>query len=579
MNERAVLQNQSYRASSVRACRRGAPRDSKTINRSILPLVVATIILMGGYVPLEGESAGFRKIRNPDPLMATRRDIDHGLPTLVLDLSTIDTNDYAWKYHYVNNIPVSGLEGFGLLSGDLNENDKVEVYGLYLEQFQPEGSTRIYELTDSTTWQLQYIYPPRTGVIENIDDIDQNGLVEVYGRYGDSLSIFEQSTQTDYPILSKFCYRLYYGDAVGIPNEIYDVNSDGKEDLVYRGSEPDSIMTSLHKNYIAEYDTQVQNFSVIWSIHLPPRDTICADFCTLNMAVGDFDTDNRTEFVTSAFAGNAYVAEHVSGDSFSVTWSDSLSNAGRVGSGDVDGNGLEEFFVGGTQLEQDGLFHMRINAFERTADNSYEPYFEFDIFPVGYFSADLYQTADLDLDGQKELLISFKPGVVIIKGIGEHQYDLFYYKYVASADGLSAGDVDGDSIPELFVSRFFSGGQGVVTQTEVYRLDSILLGVGSASEPTPIQFRLYQNYPNPFNSSTTIPYVLEQNSHVRLAIFDLRGREVVTLVDEGQSAGSHAVQWEGLGWKGGGEALASGVYIYQLRVGNRSVAKKLLLLR
>lgn len=533
---------------------------------------ISALFIRGSHVANQGQTP----FRHLNSVVSPRGKTHDGLPTLTLNLAAIDTNAFAWKYHYVSTIPVSGLEGFGLLSGDINQNNRVEVYGLYLEQNQAEGSTRIYELTDSASWDLQDIYPPRTGVIENIDDIDQNGLIEVYGRYGDSLSVFEQTSPASYPILLKFRYRAF---AVAIPDELYDMNGDGDKELVYRGEESDSSSGWLNKNYIAEYDTQAQNFSVLWSVHLPPNDTLCADFCTLNMAAGDFDADSLAEFVTSAFAGNVYSVEHVVGDSFSVVWSDSLSGAGRVGAGDVDGNGLEEFFVGGTQLEQDGLFHMRIDAYERTADNTYEPYFEFDIFPVGYFSADLYQTVDLDLDGQKELLISFKPGVVIIKGIGEHQYDLFYYKYVTFADGLSAADVDGDSIPELLVSRFFTEGQGAVKQTEVYRLDTTLLSAESLPEPVPSQFTLYQNYPNPFNSSTTITYFLDRNSHVRLTIFDLGGREVVTLVDDVQSAGSHAVQWEGSGRKGGGEALTSGVYIYQLRMGNRSVAKKLLLLR
>jgi hypothetical protein len=298
------------------------------------------------------------------------------------------------------------------------------------------------------------------------------------------------------------------------------------------------------------------------------------------MSPGDFDGDDRAEFVTSTFAGDVFVVEHVSGDSFAVVWSDSLSSAGRVGAGDVDANGFEEFFVGGTQLEQDGFYHMRIYAYEAVGDNSYEPYFEFNIFPKGYFSVDLYQTADVDNDGQVELLISFKPGILIIKGTGiEHQYALFYYKYVSFADGLSVGDIDADNIPELFVSKFVTGGPMIITQTEVYRLDSMLLDIDGDIEPSPNTFTLYQNYPNPFNSNTTFTYFLKDGSHIELTVFDIDGGEVVNLVNEWQGPGAHTVQWDGRSRKGGGEILATGVYICRLQAGSLSVAKKVILLR
>ncbi len=89
-----------------------------------------------------------------------------------------------------------------------------------------------------------------------------------------------------------------------------------------------------------------------------------------------------------------------------------------------------------------------------------------------------------------------------------------------------------------------------------------------------VAFRLGQNYPNPFNPSTIIAYTLSGSAHVRLAIYDITGREVRTLVDQDQSAGSYSVQWNAL--EHGSSALASGVYIARLQVGDRVASKKML---
>lgn len=88
----------------------------------------------------------------------------------------------------------------------------------------------------------------------------------------------------------------------------------------------------------------------------------------------------------------------------------------------------------------------------------------------------------------------------------------------------------------------------------------------------PLEFILYPNYPNPFNPSTVISYQLPVRSFVSLKICDLLGREVETLVSEGESAGDYAVKWNAMGF-------ASGVYIARLTAGNYVASQKLLLMK
>lgn len=85
-------------------------------------------------------------------------------------------------------------------------------------------------------------------------------------------------------------------------------------------------------------------------------------------------------------------------------------------------------------------------------------------------------------------------------------------------------------------------------------------------------FHLYQNYPNPFNPSTTITYQLPKNGNVTLKIFDILGNEVKTLVNEQKEMGRYTVQFDA-------SSLASGMYVYRLRVNDYISTKKMLLLK
>ncbi|MGB7063136.1 MAG: SBBP repeat-containing protein [Candidatus Zixiibacteriota bacterium] len=93
----------------------------------------------------------------------------------------------------------------------------------------------------------------------------------------------------------------------------------------------------------------------------------------------------------------------------------------------------------------------------------------------------------------------------------------------------------------------------------------------------PSEFDLSQNYPNPFNPTTKIEFTLAKSGFVTLQIYDVLGRKVRTLVSEEVSSGYKSVIWDGK--NGAGQDVASGVYFYQLKVGDFSEPKKMLLLK
>ena len=91
-------------------------------------------------------------------------------------------------------------------------------------------------------------------------------------------------------------------------------------------------------------------------------------------------------------------------------------------------------------------------------------------------------------------------------------------------------------------------------------------------EELPAEVALLGNYPNPFNPETTIRYALPRAGMVRLAVYDLLGREVATLVDELQPAGRHAARFHG-------DDLQSGVYAYRLHTGDKEVVRTMVLVK
>ena len=88
----------------------------------------------------------------------------------------------------------------------------------------------------------------------------------------------------------------------------------------------------------------------------------------------------------------------------------------------------------------------------------------------------------------------------------------------------------------------------------------------------PTEYALYNAYPNPFNPSTTIKFDLPEASMVRLAVYDMLGREVAVLVNGERVAGQHIVVFDA-------GRLASGMYIYRLQTGDFTQTKKLMLMK
>jgi hypothetical protein len=123
------------------------------------------------------------------------------------------------------------------------------------------------------------------------------------------------------------------------------------------------------------------------------------------------------------------------------------------------------------------------------------------------------------------------------------------------------------------------GEEGLVSIPGVYAQKVYIDPTSVENELISTRTELYPNYPNPFNPETTISFFTAKDAeNAELVIYNIKGQKVKTLVNEVLPAGEHSVVWDGRDTNN--KAVASGIYFYNLKVGNKSLAtKKCLLLK
>ena len=102
----------------------------------------------------------------------------------------------------------------------------------------------------------------------------------------------------------------------------------------------------------------------------------------------------------------------------------------------------------------------------------------------------------------------------------------------------------------------------------------------NVAKALPKVFSLSQNSPNPFNPSTTISYEIPESSgaaKVVVAVYNIRGQKVITLVDELKEAGQYSVNWNGRNENG--RRVSSGVYFYRMSAGDFTAVRKMVIVK
>jgi hypothetical protein len=150
------------------------------------------------------------------------------------------------------------------------------------------------------------------------------------------------------------------------------------------------------------------------------------------------------------------------------------------------------------------------------------------------------------------------------------------------ADQISSDGNDSPGIGEIYINNHAFGQFGGGLRRSSVKIDGIkiakswgeavLTAVEQTSTEVPTSFDLKQNYPNPFNPSTKINFSLPKNGNVKLTVFDITGKTVVTLVNSELQAGTYAADFDASG-------LSSGVYLYRIEADNFVSTKKMTLIK
>ena len=166
------------------------------------------------------------------------------------------------------------------------------------------------------------------------------------------------------------------------------------------------------------------------------------------------------------------------------------------------------------------------------------------------------------------VLVSQRTGVPVVEG---------RYRLPGVGGEVLAGDVNGDGATDLVVlGRSVEGGPGGAFVLLNQGVSAT--AVAAETMATPSTFALGANYPNPFNPATTIPISVAAGAgDVDVTIYNVLGQSVREVWNGPLAAGEHRLTWDGR--DGQGQAVAAGVYLYQLQAGEQTRIRKMVKLK
>ena len=203
---------------------------------------------------------------------------------------------------------------------------------------------------------------------------------------------------------------------------------------------------------------------------------------------------------------------------------------------------------------------------------SYAAVFKKDSYTLKAYSVVTHLWSEFTIaEGFDFYMLFSKEYIGLVRTFGDNKYYAFngYYSNLVPLDP-SGNHVD----------AMVGGKTALVVRTDaIYAFDPQAFTSIHQPEINTVspRFELFQNQPNPFHISTNIKYELSRPSRVELKIYNALGQEVRTLINEKQTAGEWSINWDGK--DADHQPIGSGIYIYQLRVGDAIQSRKMLLMK
>jgi hypothetical protein len=478
------------------------------------------------------------------------------IPVIEIDPTLVDTSKWTGCFDYWATVPIGNSLRIQTQIQDFDGNGYPEVYGTFGWVGDPEN--RVYEVYPDGSSHEKYVYIwPAPSFSTHVSDIDRNGLQEVAFERGGVSYFYEQTMPSSLPTELKCVFNMYDGLAAYLTvGHVVDMDGDSATDFVHKGA--DTALTPYYLACVSEYDSSTSNFMKAWH-QQPPLHSHWEGY-----DVGDYNNNGRMELLLSYTDGHLVIYENTGDNAYAIAFQDSLPLVNMVyqTSGDVDGDGKREFFVGATMSSGNWTVMYKADGGGR-----YHPTAVLNLLSGGSLDDPTYFSNDIDRDGRPELAILSGGYLYVFKSDSGGSFSLWYLKSGPSSISVTFHDMDGDGIKDIL----WTAVQNVQYVSIVYK-GSPLMSVPAGEGARPNAVSLMQNYPNPFNPSTTVTFSLPRRDYVMLAVYDILGREVARLADGAMDAGTHRISWDAA-------RVTSGVYLYRLRTSGGTISRKMIVVK
>lgn len=482
----------------------------------------------------------------------------------IIDLTTIDTSLYSYKYKFWRQVPIGSL-GYEPMIGDINNNELAEIYG---QRYNADTSRiTVAEMDFNGNFNNRYNYDSAQ-IVKSIYDINKDGGKElqfgsnsILQQYpGNSYLFYKKTSDSSFATQLSFIFYRVGGQQEN--NYFGDWDGDNYTDWIF--VDLISVLPSIN---IYEFNPYSNYFDLVYSYYI--GNNYYGGF-----AIGDFDQDGKIEFLGGSVQGNVVSIENIGNNNYGVIWNGLLPTYNAylaTQTNDLDGNGKEEIWICGDAF-YNGVPKTRITIFEAIGNNNYQAVGRIDFIGVFSFDAGNILSLDVDKDGKDEVIICIDANVIILKFAGStnvQKYEIFYIKQNSIPGiyfyGATMYDFDSDGKEEVVISLQNYPNTGHRLLSDIYKPDSTTNVINEITE-TPENYFLYQNYPNPFNPVTTIKFSMPECSFVLLKVYNILGKEITTLLAKELTPGNYTIDWEAT--DSNGKLLPSGVYLIRFTAVN-----------
>ena len=446
-----------------------------------------------------------------------------------------------------------------------------------------------------------------------VGDIDGDGNQEILSLVDTSpgisgqkgFQVFEWSPDS-LSFLSQPTYTWDMGlDSVWEASQIYveDLDNDSKEEIIVSvmdGPWSQLGLGGTSRLMIFELESATDDSA---SFNIEYIDEVWSNWSGYNISVGDLDNDGLKEIYTVGYEYFHLIIHESTGEDEYAYQTDfyisselyERANQGIIVT-DIDANGENEMICltsGVNSLAGELLTPGSFFIASGVGDVSSLSYSNFNLFSS--YDGGLRQVAVGDADGDGSL------NIYLAGHYDEAVYDWEYgggdpmdpNNYVEKAifmddttDNFTPGNDQGRvRVAKLFTGDIDNDGSGDIVFTSasfaadkphLYMIEhSGTLEASEESPSIPNKISISQNYPNPFNPETRFQYNIPVDGIVSIKVYDILGNKIKTLVNQWKSAGIHNEIWSGQ--NDNNQMVSSGVYFYQVKVGDEQITKKMIL--